>query len=209
MLTKIQIFAWLSNTAQVLHQNKGYLTDLDSAIGDADHGINMDRGFQSVIQKIPEWQGADIGGILKSAGMALMSSVGGASGPLYGTFFMRAGMAAASLQELSDGDLLKMLSAGVEGVRQRGRPELGDKTMYDALAPALVALSSSLGEGENVTTALGKAVSAAEAGMQATIPMQARKGRASYLGERSIGHQDPGATSTYLILKALFEAVME
>jgi dihydroxyacetone kinase-like protein len=207
MLTKTQIIAWLNETAEVLHQNKAHLTDLDSAIGDADHGINMDRGFQSVIQKMPEWQGADIGGILKSVGMALMSSVGGASGPLYGTFFMRAGMATASRQELNDGDLLKLLAAGVEGVRQRGRPELGDKTMYDALAPALDALSSSLESGEDAVTALDKAVRAAEAGMQATIPMQARKGRASYLGERSIGHQDPGATSSYLILKALLDAV--
>ncbi len=207
MLTKTQIIAWLSNTAQVLHQNKSYLTDLDSAIGDADHGINMDRGFQSVAQKIPEWEQADIGSLLRSVGLALMSSVGGASGPLYGTFLVRAGMAVANRQELSDEELYEMLSAGVEGIRQRGRPELGDKTMYDALAPALEALSVSLGDGDDTVTALGKALRAAEAGMQATIPLQARKGRASYLGERSIGHQDPGATSSYLILKALLDAV--
>ena len=207
MLTKAQIITWLKNSAEVLHQNKDYLTDLDSAIGDADHGINMERGFQSVLQKMPEWEGADIGAILKSVGMTLMSSVGGASGPLYGTFFLRGGMAVASRQELADGDLLKMLSAGVEGILQRGRPALGDKTMYDALAPALEALGSSLEEGDEAVTALGNAVRAAEAGMQATIPMQARKGRASYLGERSIGHQDPGATSAYLILKALLDAM--
>ena len=208
MLTRAQIIAWLKNTAELLRQNKDYLTDLDSAIGDADHGINMERGFQSVIQKMPDWQGAEIGGILKSVGMTLMSSVGGASGPLYGTFFLRGGMAVASSQELADEDLLKMLSAGVEGILQRGRPLLGDKTMYDALAPALEALGSSLGNGEEAVTALGKAVRAAEAGMLATIPIQARKGRASYLGERSIGHQDPGATSAYLILKALLDAVV-
>ena len=208
MLTKVTIIAWLDNTAAVLRQNKDYLTDLDSAIGDADHGINMDRGFQSVIQKMPGWAEADIGGILKSVGMTLMSSVGGASGPLYGTFFLRSGTAVASRQELADGDLLKMLSAGVEGILQRGRPALGDKTMYDALSPAVEALSLSLGNGDDAVTALGKAVRAAEAGMQATIPMQARKGRASYLGERSIGHQDPGATSSYLILKALLDAVV-
>ena len=207
MLTKTQIIAWLKSTADVLHQNKGYLTDLDSAIGDADHGINMDRGFQSVLQKMPEWQETDIGGILKSVGMALMSSVGGASGPLYGTFYMRAGMAVANQQELSDEMLFKMLSAGVEGVRQRGRPELGDKTMYDALSPAVDVMRSSLGNGEETVVVLEKTVRAAEAGMQATIPMQARKGRASYLGERSIGHQDPGATSSYLIIKALLDAV--
>lgn len=208
MLTREQIIAWLVNTAEVLHQNKDYLTDLDAAIGDADHGINMDRGFQSVIQKMAEWEGADIGGILKSVGMTLMSKVGGASGPLYGTFFLRSGTAVASRQELAGEDLLKMLSAGVEGVVQRGRPVLGDKTMYDALAPALEALGSSLGYGDEAVTALGKAVHAAEEGMRATIPMQARKGRASYLGERSIGHQDPGATSSYLILKALLDAVV-
>jgi len=208
MLTKAHIIAWLENTAEALHQNKEYLTELDSAIGDADHGINMDRGFQTVIQKKMEWQAADIGGILKSVGMILMSSVGGASGPLYGTFFLRSGMALASREELNGEDLLKLLSAGVEGILQRGRPVLGDKTMYDALAPALEALSLSLGNGEEDAIALGNAVRAAEAGMQATIPMQARKGRASYLGERSIGHQDPGATSSYLILKALQDAVI-
>ena len=207
MLTKLQIIAWLKNAAEVLHQNKEYLTDLDSAIGDADHGINMDRGFQSVLQKLPEWEAADIGGIMKSVGMTLMSSVGGASGPLYGTFFMRGGMAVTSRQELAGDELLKMLRAGVEGVLQRGRPVLGDKTMYDALLPALEALGSSVGNGDEVVLALGEAVRAAEAGMQATIPMQARKGRASYLGERSIGHQDPGATTSYLILKALLDAV--
>jgi dihydroxyacetone kinase-like protein len=207
MLTKPQTIAWLKKIAEVLHQNKDYLTDLDSAIGDADHGINMDRGFQSVLQKLPEWEAADIGSIMKSVGMTLMSSVGGASGPLYGTFFMRGGMAVTSREELAGDELLKLLTAGVEGVLQRGRPVLGDKTMYDALAPALEALGSSLGNGDDGVTALGKAVLAAEAGMQATIPLQARKGRASYLGERSIGHQDPGATSSYLILKALLDAV--
>jgi dihydroxyacetone kinase-like protein len=207
MLTRPQVLTWLSTTAEVLNQNKSYLTELDSAIGDADHGINMDRGFQNIAQKMPDWQQADIGTILKSVGMTLMSSVGGASGPLYGTFFMRCGMAVASRQELDDEELLKMLSAGVEGLRQRGRPELGDKTMYDAWVPALEALESSLGSGEDIATALGKAVRAAETGMKATIPLQAKKGRASYLGERSIGHQDPGATSSYLILKALFDAL--
>jgi dihydroxyacetone kinase-like protein len=208
MLTKPQTIAWLKKIAEVLHQNKDYLTDLDSAIGDADHGINMDRGFQSVLQKLPEWEAADIGSIMKSVGMTLMSSVGGASGPLYGTFFMRGGMAVTSREELAGDELLKLLTAGVEGVLQRGRPVLGDKTMYDALAPALEALGSSLGNGDDGVTALGKAVLAAEAGMQATIPLQARKGRASYLGERSIDHQDPGATSSYLILKALLDAVI-
>jgi len=206
MLTKAQIILWLQNVAAVMRQNRDYLTGLDAAIGDADHGANMDRGFQTVLQKLPGWDGSDIGGILKLAGMALMSSVGGASGPLYGTFFLRAGAAAAGKEELDDDDLLKLLSAGVEGILQRGRPVLGDKTMYDALFPALDALSAALASGADTQTALDRAVAAAEEGMQATIPLQARKGRASYLGERSIGHQDPGATSSYLILKALRDA---
>ena len=206
MLTKAQIILWLENVAAVMRQNRDYLTGLDAAVGDADHGANMDRGFQTVLQKLPSWDGSDIGGILKLAGMALMSSVGGASGPLYGTFFMRAGTAAAGKEELDDDDLRKLLAAGVEGIVQRGRPVLGDKTMYDSLFPALDALSAALAAGADTETALGRAVAAAEEGMQATIPLQARKGRASYLGERSIGHQDPGATSAYLILKALWDA---
>lgn len=206
MLTKAQIILWLENVAAVMRQNRDYLTGLDAAVGDADHGANMDRGFQTVLQKLPSWDGSDIGGILKLAGMALMSSVGGASGPLYGTFFMRAGTAAAGKEELDDDDLLKLLKAGVEGILQRGRPVLGDKTMYDALFPALDALRAALSSGADTQTALDRAVAAAEEGMLATIPLQARKGRASYLGERSIGHQDPGATSSYLILKALRDA---
>ncbi len=206
MLTKAQIILWLENVAAVMRQNRDYLTGLDAAVGDADHGANMDRGFQTVLQKLPSWDGSDIGGILKLAGMALMSSVGGASGPLYGTFFMRAGTAAAGKEELDDDDLRKLLAAGVEGIVQRGRPVLGDKTMYDSLFPALDALSAALASGADTQTALDRAVSAAEEGMLATIPLQARKGRASYLGERSIGHQDPGATSAYLILKALWDA---
>lgn len=206
MLTKAQIILWLQNVAVVMHQNRDYLTGLDAAIGDADHGANMDRGFQTLQQKLPGWDGSDIGGILKLVGMALMSNVGGASGPLYGTFFMRAGAAVAGKEALDDDDLLKMLSAGVEGILQRGRAVPGDKTMYDALFPALDALSAALASGEDTQTALDRAVAAAEEGMLATIPLQARKGRASYLGERSIGHQDPGATSSYLILKALRDA---
>lgn len=206
MLSKAHILLWLQNVAAVMRQNRDYLTGLDAAIGDADHGANMDRGFQAVLQKLPSWDGSDIGGILKLAGMTLMSSVGGASGPLYGTFFLRAGTALAGKEELNDDDLLAMLAAGVEGIMQRGRAVPGDKTMYDALFPALDALSAALASGEDTRTALDRAVAAAEEGMQATIPLQARKGRASYLGERSIGHQDPGATSSYLILKALRDA---
>ncbi|MBK8900514.1 MAG: dihydroxyacetone kinase ADP-binding subunit DhaL [Anaerolineaceae bacterium] len=209
MITKDQIVRWLEKTAAVLQKNRTYLTELDSAIGDADHGINMDRGFKKVMEKLPTVSDKDVGNILKTTGMTLISSVGGASGPLYGTFFMRSGMAMAAKEELSDEDLFKLLQAGVEGILQRGRPNLEDKTMYDAWAPALEAMQGALAAGKGTVEVLETAVAAAEQGMKNTIPLQARKGRASYLGERSIGHQDPGATSSYLMLNALLETVKE
>jgi len=198
---------WLELTAAVLIENKEYLTELDSAIGDADHGINMDRGFRKVLEKLPEVADKDIGNILKTTGMTLISSVGGASGPLYGTFFMRGGMAAAAKEELSGDDLATMLQGGVDGVVQRGRAQAGDKTMVDAWLPAMKALRESLDGGNDTVTALRQAVAGAEQGMKDTIPMLAKKGRASYLGERSIGHQDPGATSSYLMLKAMLDTI--
>jgi dihydroxyacetone kinase-like protein len=207
VVTKAQIITWLEKTAAVMQENKGYLTQLDSAIGDADHGNNMDRGFRKVMEKLPTVDDKDIGNILKTTGMTLISTVGGAAGPLYGTFFMRAGMAADAKEELSGEDLLALLQAGVDGVVQRGRPVLGDKTMFDALSPAMQAMRGALGDGAEVVPAVAAAVAAAEQGMKDTIPLQARKGRASYLGERSIGHQDPGATSSYLILKALLDTL--
>lgn len=206
-VTKDQIVTWLEKTAVVLEENKEYLTQLDSPIGDADHGINMNRGFKKVLEKLPSVADKDIGNILKTTGMALISSVGGASGPLYGTFYMRAGMAVMAKEELNNEDLYKMLQAGVDGIIQRGRAVPGDKTMIDAWTPAMAALKAAVDAGDDEITALEKSVTAAEKGMKDTIPLQARKGRASYLGERSIGHQDPGATSTYLILNALLEAV--
>ena len=207
VVTKAQIIAWIEATAQVIQANKDYLTQLDSPIGDADHGINMSRGFGKVMEKLPSVVDTDIGTILKTIGMTLMSSVGGASGPLYGTFFMRAGTSAAAKQELSGDDLFNLLQAGVDGVVQRGRAQLQDKTMYDAWVPALTALRASLDDGKTIVVAMEESVAAAERGRNDTIPLQARKGRASYLGERSIGHQDPGATSTHLILKALLDAL--
>lgn len=206
-VTKEQIVRWLESTAVVLSENKSYLTDLDSAIGDADHGTNMDRGFKKVAEKLPSVADKDIGNILKAVGMTLISSVGGASGPLYGTFFMRGGMAADAKEELSDEDLAAMLQGAVNGVMERGRAQPGDKTMIDALLPAIAALKEGVAGGKGCVGAMEDAVAAAEQGMKDTIPLQARKGRASYLGERSIGHQDPGATSSYLILNALLEAL--
>jgi len=206
-VTKEQVVRWLEATAAVLEANKGYLTDLDSAIGDADHGTNMDRGFKKVMEKLPTVADKDIGNILKTVGMTLISSVGGASGPLYGTFYMRGGMAADAKEELDNEDLVNVLQGAVDGIIQRGRAQPGDKTMVDALLPALEALKAAVAEGQGVADALAAAVAAAKQGMKDTIPLQARKGRASYLGERSIGHQDPGATSSYLILNALLETM--
>jgi dihydroxyacetone kinase-like protein len=206
-ITKQQVVQWLEHAAVVLNDNKDYLSRLDSPIGDADHGFNMSRGFKAVLGKLPSVADKDIGNILKTTGMVLISSVGGASGPLYGTFFLRSGVASLSKEELNNDDLLQLLLAGVEGIVQRGRPQLGDKTMFDAWSPALEALQEAFMSGNDAIAALHSTVAAAEQGMKNTIPLQARKGRASYLGERSIGHQDPGATSSYLILKALLETL--
>ncbi|HHT71458.1 MAG TPA: dihydroxyacetone kinase subunit L [Firmicutes bacterium] len=189
----------------VIEENKAFLTELDSAIGDADHGINMAKGFRAVAEKIPTLAGSDAGTVLKTVGMTLVSTVGGASGPLYGTAFLRAGMKIGNKTELSANDLQQALAAALEGIKQRGRAEPGDKTIVDALEPALAALTEALAAGNGAAAALGSAVSAAENGVEYTKGIIARKGRASYLGERSLGHQDPGATSTYLILKTIEE----
>jgi dihydroxyacetone kinase-like protein len=206
-ISKEQIVQWLQNSAAVMAENKEYLTQLDSPIGDADHGINMNRGFNKVLEKLPTVSDKDIGSILKTTGMALISSVGGASGPLYGTFFTRSGTALSAKEELSGNDLYMLFETGVEGIQQRGRTQLGDKTMYDALLPALEALKAATDNEQSIASALEQAVAAAKQGMEDTIPLQAKKGRASYLGERSIGHQDPGATSSYLLLKALLDTI--
>ena len=205
MISKDAVLAWVRALADVYQENRQYLTDLDSAIGDADHGINMNRGFQKVLEKLPSVEDKDIGSILKTVGMTLVSTVGGAGGPLYGTLFMRAGMAVGSKDELADEDVLALFEAALAGVVQRGKANLEDKTMVDALTPAVEALKAELANGSSLLAALGKATEAAEAGMKATIPMLAKKGRASYLGERSIGHQDPGATSSYLLFKAAYD----
>jgi dihydroxyacetone kinase-like protein len=206
-VTKKQIVQWLEASAQVMAANQAYLTQLDSEIGDADHGINMNRGFGSVLNQLPALTDRDIGTLLKQTGMALISSVGGASGPLYGTFFMRMGAVVDAKEELSNQDLHDMLQSGIAGIVQRGRARRGDKTMVDAWDPALEALKRAIDEGQDTVSALRLSVAAAEKGMRDTIPLQAKKGRASYLGARSIGHQDPGATSSYLLLKTLLDTV--
>lgn len=206
-MTKEQIVQWLRRYAEVVAENRTYLTDLDAAIGDADHGINMDRGFKKVLSQLPGVEDKDIGSILKTTGMALISSVGGASGPLYGTLFMRAGQAAGQKHELAAEDLGALLQAALEGVVQRGKARLEDKTMVDALSPAVERYWEAVEGGADVPAALEQAATAARQGMVATIPLVAKKGRASYLGERSAGHQDPGATSLYLLIQALTDVV--
>ncbi len=206
-ITQAQLTRWLEKCATVLEANKAYLTELDSPIGDADHGVNIARGFAAIVAKLPTVADKDIGQLLKMTGMTLMSAVGGASGLLYGNFFLKAAGVAGNKTALTATELVQLLEAGQEGVVQRGRAVVGDKTMIDAWAPAITALWDAVNAEQALPDALTAAVAAAETGMKSTIPLQARKGRASYLGERSIGHQDPGATSTHLILQALLDTV--
>lgn len=204
-MTNGDIIRWLGRIADVLHENAHYLTDLDSPIGDADHGTNMDRGFSAVRAKFPTMASMDIATQLKTVGSTLVSTVGGSSGPLYGTAFLRAGMAVTGKETLDAADMITMLDAFVTGVITRGKAQPEDKTMVDALGPALKAAREAQAQGADLATISARAAAAAEQGMKATIPMLARKGRASYLGERSIGHQDPGATSSWLIIRSLAE----
>jgi phosphoenolpyruvate---glycerone phosphotransferase subunit DhaL len=196
-----QVLGWVEAFAGTVTENKEYLTRLDSAIGDADHGINMDRGMTAVSAKLDGLEGDDIGALLKTVGMTLVSTVGGAGGPLYGTLFLQMGMATAGKTELEPEDWAAALDAAVKGVEMRGKAEPGDKTMIDALIPARDGYSAALAEGASFEEALRSSTKAAEEGMEATTPLVAKKGRASYLGERSAGHQDPGATSSYLLVK--------
>jgi phosphoenolpyruvate---glycerone phosphotransferase subunit DhaL len=202
-----QVYGWIRAFAATVAENKDYLTELDSAIGDADHGINMNRGMQAVLAKLGGDSQADVGALLKTVGMTLVSTVGGAAGPLYGTLFLQMGSSAAGKPDLSGEDWAAALAAGVAGVQRRGKAELGDKTMIDALVPAVEALRSSLADGATAGEALRRSAEAAREGMIATIPLVARKGRASYLGERSADHQDPGATSSWLLLQTAAETL--
>lgn len=200
VIARDDVLTWVRACAQVITENREYLTSLDAAIGDADHGANMDRGFRTVVGKLPDVADKDIGTILKTVGMTLLSTVGGAGGPLYGTFFIQAGTASAGKTELGLSDWAAALEAATNGVIARGKASPGDKTMVDALLPAVQALKDGVAKGLPLTEGLQASRDAAEQGMKGTIPLVARKGRASYLGERSAGHQDPGATSSFLIL---------
>lgn len=196
----------LLGMGKVMEENKEFLTDLDNTIGDGDHGINMARGFAEVEKQAESLAEKSIGDILKGVGMTLVSKVGGSSGPLYGTAFMKAGVTIGAKNEIDMNDFLGALAVGIEGVKARGKSTTGEKTMLDAMVPALEAMKEKQDAGADVKAVLAAGVAAAQAGVEATKPMVATKGRASYLGERSVGHQDPGATSFTLLLKEICKA---
>lgn len=197
--------AIIEGMAKKIEAEKDYLTQLDNEIGDGDHGINLARGFKAVEKKLPSLAGGDIGALLKGVGMQLVSTVGGASGPLYGTAFMKAGMACKGLTELDGPAFVKAMEAAVDGIKMRGKATEGEKTMLDALCPALKVMQDEVAAGKSLKEALQDAAVAAEKGVEYTKTIIATKGRASYLGERSLGHQDPGATSSLYLLQVLAE----
>jgi phosphoenolpyruvate---glycerone phosphotransferase subunit DhaL len=197
---------WVRRFAQLVAENCDLLTELDAAIGDADHGSNMDRGMNAVVAALDTSPPATAGALFAKVGMTLVSTVGGASGPLFGTLFLRIGSTLGDTETTSPPQLAAALRAGLGGVVDRGKAGPDDKTMYDALAPAVDELDKALREGTNLAAGLKQAWNAAAAGRDATTPMLARKGRASYLGERSVGHQDPGATTVALLFEAATKA---
>jgi len=201
-VTTVAFEEWVRRFAQLVADNRDFLTELDAAIGDADHGSNMDRGMKAAVAALDASSPATAGALFSKVGMTLVSTVGGASGPLFGTLFLRIGTSLGDAESASAHQVAAALRAGLGGVVERGKAGPGDKTMCDALAPAVDALDEALGEGTDLAGGLKLARDAAAAGRDATIPMLARKGRASYLGERSVGHQDPGATTVALLLEA-------
>jgi dihydroxyacetone kinase-like protein len=205
-ITSTTVREWIHAYAAAVAEHRTELTQLDTAIGDGDHGTNMDRGMRKAVEKLDAQSGDDIGALLKSVGMALVSSVGGAAGPLYGTLFLQLGAASAGHEELDLHGWTAALDAGVTGVQARGKAQPEDKTMVDALLPAVEALRAAAGDGAALGDALRRSADAAAEGMRATIPLEARKGRASYLGPRSIDHQDPGATSSRLLIETAANA---
>lgn len=204
-----QLVAWIARYSAAVTDARQYLTDLDAAIGDADHGSNMSRGMEAAAAKLVSEPPTTVGDFGKSIGMTLVSTVGGASGPLYGTLFLRFGAAETAASELNGEQFAAALRAGVDGIIARGKAQAGDKTMLDALLPALEALDAAVAAGSSVNDAVSAAADAAEAGRDATEPLVARKGRASYLGERSAGHLDPGATSSAMLLRTLADELTE
>lgn len=200
-----EIYAAINAIGEAINENKDMLTNLDAVIGDADHGINMARGFNAVAAKLAESKEEDISAVLKKVGMTLISTVGGASGPLYGTAFLRAAGAVQGTDRITGEKALEMFNAAVQGIKDRGKATKGEKTMIDALEPALEAFSRELSGGKSLLECLEAACKAAEEGVEYTKSIKATKGRASYLGDRSIGHQDPGATSSLIMLRTLTE----
>ncbi len=206
-ISQASILQWFKNAQKIFSEKQAYLTELDRAIGDADHGLNMQRGFNKVAEKLPTVADKDIGTIFKTVGMTLLSQVGGASGPLFGTFFLKSAQTAQGKMQLSLAELYQALKAGSDGVIMRGRAELQDKTMCDVLIPVLEDFAQGLEKGEDNLVLLQSLAENAKIYAEKTIPLQAKKGRASYLNERSIGHQDPGATSVSYLLQTLVQAV--
>jgi dihydroxyacetone kinase-like protein len=198
--------AVVEEMAAAMEENRRRLTKLDSEIGDGDHGNNMNRGFQAALERLDAADAATPADVLKAVSMALISKVGGAAGPLYGTAFLRASTALGAKEEVTAEDAAEALEAALGGIKQRGKAEVGDKTIVDALEPAAQAAKEAAGEG-GVAGVFRAAAGAAEEGAESTVPMRARRGRASYLGARAEGHQDPGATSTYLLLDAAARAL--
>jgi len=197
----------IAHMADKIEENRDYLSELDAAIGDGDHGVSMVKSFRAVREEVERLRGKDIGTILRGVAMALISAVGGAMGPLFGTAFLRASQIAAGKQEIDLTDLVNMFEAAEAGVRERGKANVGDKTMLDAIHPAVVAIKEAAAKGSSLLAAVERSVAGAEAGMKSTIPLVSKVGRSSRLGERTLGHQDPGATSCYLLLKAFYEAL--
>lgn len=206
-ISGIQVISILEEIAKVIEEQKSYLTELDAVIGDGDHGLNMSKGFRAVGEKLKEDAGKDVGEILKKTGMALVSNVGGASGPLYGTAFMKAGMGLIGRTDVDIEDFINLLEAALEGIKMRGKAVRGEKTMVDAIEPALDAMKKAKEDGVSPVEILKAGRDAALEGMEYTKTILATKGRASYLGERSIGHQDAGATSSYFMLNTVYEVV--
>ena len=193
----------LKAMAERIEAEKEYLTELDNEIADGDHGVNMAKGFNAVVAKISTMEGKDIGSLLKTTGMTLVSTVGGSAGPLYGTAFMKAGAALKDKMEIDGNDLVAALEAAIGGIKMRGKATVGEKTMLDAICPAYEAIKEAVEAGDDIKAALAKGVEAAKAGVEYTKTIKATKGRASYIGERSIGHQDPGATSSLYMMEAM------
>jgi dihydroxyacetone kinase-like protein len=206
-VTRTDVDAWIRRFAEVVAERRDELTRLDQAIGDGDHGTNMDRGMRKAVERLQSVEGEQVGAALKVIGMALISSVGGAGGPLYGTLFLQMASSAGDRAALDPTALAEALDAGVRGVQARGKAQAGDKTMLDALLPAAEALRAAAADGADEGAALRRAADAAREGMEATVDLVARKGRASYLGERSRGHPDPGATSSHLLIASAAEAM--